>query len=227
MSQTKPPALAGWVLRHFLLGGRNEALEGDLLEEFQHRRSAAWYWRQVLRAIVASLVGQLRQHWKLLSLEAAFVLAWTYYSLLFLRFAQARFWVLAFEPHGRFLWWVLMRCNGIVSVVIPLAIYLAYKRFTNLLPVLWGLCAGIVVAWALALPTLALALRIGGGWVIRWPIFLHTFFSVEAAGMLPYAVVHPWWVFPSNLLRQSAPLLFAIWAGHLSVKKRQSPSFQS
>jgi len=38
-----PPALATWMLKHLVLGKRNEALEGDLLEEFQRRRSASWY----------------------------------------------------------------------------------------------------------------------------------------------------------------------------------------
>jgi hypothetical protein len=227
MTHLKPPALASWMLRHLVLGDRTEALEGDLLEEFQRRRSAAWYWRQVLEAIVANVAGKLRQHWKLLSLDAVWVWVWTYYSLLFLRFAQERFWVLAFEPHGRFLWWVLMHCNGIVSLALPLAIYLAFKRFTNLLPALCGLCTGIVVAWALALPSMALALKVGGGWVIRWPVLLYAFLPAEAAGLLPYAVAHPWWLFPSNLMRQSAPLLFAIWAAQLWAKKHQSASLQN
>ncbi len=156
MSPSQPPALANWMLRHLVLGDRTEAIEGDLLEEFQRRRSAGWYWRQVAGAIVASVAGEFRQHWKLLSLEAVFVWVWTYYSLLFLRFAQERFWALAFEPHGRFLYWVLVRCSGIVALVIPLAVYLAVKRFTNFLPALWGLCAGIVVSWALGLVSLAL-----------------------------------------------------------------------
>ena len=48
-----PPRLATWLLGH--LNGTNEALAGDLLEEYRHGRSAAWYWRQVMKAI---LVGQ-------------------------------------------------------------------------------------------------------------------------------------------------------------------------
>lgn len=35
-----PPTTATWMLEHLLLGKRNEALEGDLFEEFQRRRSA-------------------------------------------------------------------------------------------------------------------------------------------------------------------------------------------
>jgi hypothetical protein len=53
MSFTEPPRLAQWVLEHCLPPGRDEALAGDLLEEFSAGRSAEWYWRQVLSAIVA------------------------------------------------------------------------------------------------------------------------------------------------------------------------------
>ncbi len=41
MNASKPPALATWMLEHLLWGGRNEALAGDLLEEFQRRGSSA------------------------------------------------------------------------------------------------------------------------------------------------------------------------------------------
>ncbi|MGA8184186.1 MAG: hypothetical protein WB819_11165 [Terriglobia bacterium] len=210
-----------------VLGDRTEAIEGDLLEEFQRRRSAGWYWRQVAGAIVASVAEESRQHWKLLSLEAVFVWVWTYYSLLFLRFAQERFWALAFEPHGRFLWWVLMRCSGIVSLLIPLSVYLAIKRFTNLLPAICGLCAGIVVSWALGLVSLALIVPDGINMVFRWPVILNSLLPVQAAGILPIAVSLPWWRLPYALLRQSAPLLFAIWAAQLWAKKHHSPSLQS
>lgn len=46
-----PPRSAMWLLRQ--LGPRygNEALSGDLFEEYQLNRTRAWYWRQVLAAI--------------------------------------------------------------------------------------------------------------------------------------------------------------------------------
>ena len=227
MTEAKPPALASWMLRHLVLGERTEALEGDLLEEFQRRRSAGWYWRQVLWAIVASIAGELRQHWKLLSLEAVFVLVWTYYSLLFLRFAQEGFWALAFEPHGRFLFWVLVRCSGILSLLLPLTIYLAVKRFTNFLPALCGLCVGIAVSWALGLLSLALVLPGGSNGVFRWPVILYSLLPVQAAGILPLAVSLPWWRLPFALVLQCAPLLFAIWAAQLWATKHQFTSLQN
>ncbi|HET9178454.1 MAG TPA: hypothetical protein VFQ24_08875 [Terriglobia bacterium] len=176
---------------------------------------------------MASVTGELRKHWKLLSLEAVFVLVWTYYSLLFLRFAQERFWALAFEPHGRYLYWVLVRCSGILSLVLPLIVYLAVKRFTHFLPALCGFCAGIVVAWALGLLSLALILPGGSNMVFRWPVILYSLLPVQAAGILPIAVSLPWWRLPYALVRQSAPLLFAIWAAQLWAKNRQSTSLQN
>ena len=48
-----PPRLATWLLSRF--GPANDALLGDLLEEYRAGRSARWYWRQVMMAM---LVGR-------------------------------------------------------------------------------------------------------------------------------------------------------------------------
>ena len=50
MTDKQPPALATWIVKR--AAGRNEALVGDLLEEFHRGRSAVWYWRQALTAVV-------------------------------------------------------------------------------------------------------------------------------------------------------------------------------
>jgi hypothetical protein len=52
-----PPPLASWLLKHFYAGYRGESLAGDLFEEYQRDRTAAWYWRQTAAAI---LIGALR-----------------------------------------------------------------------------------------------------------------------------------------------------------------------
>lgn len=52
MTETGPPALATWLLRHAARG--NDALVGDLLEEHGRRRSVVWYWRQVLTVVVVN-----------------------------------------------------------------------------------------------------------------------------------------------------------------------------
>jgi hypothetical protein len=54
MSQCEPPRFAAWLLNRCTLGQRNDALTGDLLEEFRSGRPVRWYWRQVLAAIVVA-----------------------------------------------------------------------------------------------------------------------------------------------------------------------------
>jgi len=66
----KPPRLAIWLADHAIPGKRNEALAGDLFEQFSQGRSALWYWRQVLGAI---LVGYTKE-WRVFAWAAAMTL---------------------------------------------------------------------------------------------------------------------------------------------------------
>jgi hypothetical protein len=52
MTPRRPPRLAVALLNRFL--GNNEPLVGDLLEEFQVRRSSLWLWCQVVVAVLIS-----------------------------------------------------------------------------------------------------------------------------------------------------------------------------
>jgi hypothetical protein len=52
MSTLRPPRLAVVLLNRLL--PENEPLTGDLLEEFQRRRSRLWFWRQTIAAVVLS-----------------------------------------------------------------------------------------------------------------------------------------------------------------------------
>jgi hypothetical protein len=45
-----------------LLGHNADALIGDLIEQHRRGRSSAWYWRQAVRAIVATFAAEMRQH---------------------------------------------------------------------------------------------------------------------------------------------------------------------
>jgi signal peptidase I len=53
MRSAAPPGLATWLLQHCGSGYRSESMAGDLIEEYHAGRSRAWYWRQVLLAILA------------------------------------------------------------------------------------------------------------------------------------------------------------------------------
>ncbi len=73
MTFRRPPALANWLLDRLGNTRQNPALAGDLLEEFRNGRSAAWYWRQSLRAIANGIAHNgmaLRPY--LLTLSAAY-----------------------------------------------------------------------------------------------------------------------------------------------------------
>jgi len=65
MTPLKPPALATWLLGLADYSAWNDAVAGDLLEEYQQRRSSAWYWLQVSTAVAIAVVRDVRHHWVL------------------------------------------------------------------------------------------------------------------------------------------------------------------
>ena len=60
MSTTSPPPLAAWLLERLVSHPKRESLIGDLAEQYQHGRSAGWYWRQVLTAILVGTAKDIR-----------------------------------------------------------------------------------------------------------------------------------------------------------------------
>lgn len=67
-----PPRIATWLLLRLASGPRRESLIGDLIERHQQKRSTAWYWQQVLVAIVLTNVESMWGH-KTLALRAIVV----------------------------------------------------------------------------------------------------------------------------------------------------------
>ena len=57
MKTPQPPKLATRLLERFAPGPHGDALAGDLVEQYRQGRSGAWYWRQVLLAIVLGLAN--------------------------------------------------------------------------------------------------------------------------------------------------------------------------
>jgi hypothetical protein len=68
------PVFATWLLHRFGVQRQNEALVGDLAEEYQAGKSRMWYWWQTLVAIFITVIRDVREH-KLLALRAVAV-AW-------------------------------------------------------------------------------------------------------------------------------------------------------
>ena len=60
MKTNQPPTVAKWLLRHLGSSTNNETILGDLDERYRQGRSVAWYWKQVLTAvIVASATAEM------------------------------------------------------------------------------------------------------------------------------------------------------------------------
>lgn len=60
MTPRRPPVLAQTLLEW--VDPANDALHGDLLEEFASGRSRAWYWRQVFAAAGVAMARPVRAH---------------------------------------------------------------------------------------------------------------------------------------------------------------------
>lgn len=75
MNSAQPPRLATWLLLRLTPQGETESLIGDLMEEYQSRQSSAWYWYQVLIAILSTTGSDLTDH-------LGRVVAWTAVSVM-------------------------------------------------------------------------------------------------------------------------------------------------
>jgi hypothetical protein len=80
MTLLQPPSLATSLLKRLGRSDHDETLIGDLCEEYQRRRSAAWYWRQVLIAMAVGCFQEIRDH-KLLTARAILTAVISWYGL--------------------------------------------------------------------------------------------------------------------------------------------------
>jgi hypothetical protein len=89
-SDRQPPGLATWVLKRFGSSPNNQAVIGDLAERYQQGKSAAWYWRQVLAAIVISIFNDASSPGQLdfRAVIAGWIVFWTLFNALFPLFGR-------------------------------------------------------------------------------------------------------------------------------------------
>jgi hypothetical protein len=80
MNAFEPPRLTTWLLQRLAPRHKRESLIGDLVERYQHGRSAGWYRRQAVMAILVGAGTDIRDH--LLLAVRALVLCWTALFLL-------------------------------------------------------------------------------------------------------------------------------------------------
>jgi hypothetical protein len=116
MRSSQPPAGATWLLERFNFGRRNDALIGDLIEEYGNGRSGAWYWRQALTTVAVAFCQEIRAH-KVLAVRAV-VTGWAVWYV-YQRFASS--WVdgiliylrqmlppaIQYKVSFGFVWWII------------------------------------------------------------------------------------------------------------------------
>jgi hypothetical protein len=62
MKRVRPPLIATWMLEHLCPGRLDEALVGDLFEEFRRGRSVGWFWRQAIDTIATGICKEFVCH---------------------------------------------------------------------------------------------------------------------------------------------------------------------
>jgi hypothetical protein len=147
MRSSKPPALATWLVEH-LIPGDNEALTGDLIEQFRQGRSIAWYWRQAIVAILVGFAKEVSILWIAIAVTVVWIFALSQFYGRFWVFAQAQAFTIWGMRHG----WMLSRAFTIGGFVVfnalPVAfavgMYLGLTRMFSPRRFLRGLVAGLL-----------------------------------------------------------------------------------
>lgn len=155
MRSSKPPALATWLVEHAVRGGNSEPLAGDLLEQFSQGRSAGWYWRQVVGAVIVGWSKEFRT----LGVAAVVTVVWTSALTLFYGHFWADAQMLALNlmvmRHGWWDWggagfsnWCLSSLAFAAFNALPIALatsmYLGLARMFTVRRFLRGLFAGLL-----------------------------------------------------------------------------------
>ena len=201
-----PPAMATWLLKHLVLGERNEALQGDLLEEFQRRRSTSWYWRQVLEAIL-SFSNLLRAAWVTVW-TVIFAGAWVYglWAIVSMNThsplpTTGGIWI----PYGDPVAIPYILYASVFYLAMPLFLHLVAVRNLSLRAFAVGLGAGVMVALLLvivALPFFPFHLATPMNYVLEYGRAKHMNVIM--------------WLRCFAVLQGAVPLLAAMWAAALN-----------
>ena len=149
MSSKQPPRIATWMLKHFGSGPDNDALLGDLAEQYPQKDSAMWYWRQAMKAIPVSFFQEIQGHKRIAA--RALLTGWVMWilggiSIFPLAFLGTNVGY-DFEPRypigtaWSFMW---MPVLGQVGLARPF--YLMFTAFANALPLIVGAMCGWLVA---------------------------------------------------------------------------------
>lgn len=90
MTSKRVPAIATWLLKHFGCGPNNDAILGDLAEQYP-QKGKMWYWRQVLKNIPVSIVKEALGHKRIatMAIIAGWAIWLSFIVLIYPRFTPA------------------------------------------------------------------------------------------------------------------------------------------
>lgn len=192
MNRPKPPALASWVLEQLTRRTRNHALMGDLLEEFGTGRSSAWFWRQVLLALLTSVASALRRA----SVALCFAVLWTAGAPLWGRYffegVAHRFVELSWYLQFQWPWSMLLEISVqsaliTIPIVVGMSVYIAGSRQFS--------------KWRYFLAVL-LAIVLHAAWRLTLPGFVHHRAGFWVASQFAILVITMWVAKGSNTNKQ-------------------------
>jgi hypothetical protein len=152
MKSRRPPALATWLLEQLSRRDRNEALEGDLLEQFGRGRSVAWYWRQVLAAVFESFLQELHILCGAAGLTLLWVSVFVTSKQRLIYISRSRLFQTTFGWEVTLAWPVsviapitLIAVFSAVPLLVSLITYLVIMRRFKLRQLLRGFLVGLIV----------------------------------------------------------------------------------
>jgi len=134
MNSIRPPKLALWILKSFGCSPNNEAVIGDLVEQYHQRQSPTWFWKQSLIAVASGFYEEAFAN-KLLMLGAILVgfgvnvaSEWLvfHFALGFLPLSGSLHWSFIYRPA------LTAAVNGAVSGCIVAAVSRQHYRATVL-----------------------------------------------------------------------------------------------
>jgi hypothetical protein len=203
MKSSKAPALATWLVEHLLPRGKGEVLAGDLLEQFNQGRSAAWYWRQVLVSLFVIFSKELSILW----VAAGFTVIWISVFAVSLQWLLLLSHSLPFQAvfsWGVTLAWPISEvfalmwftALNVLPLLISLTIYLGAMKCLNVRRLLQGLLMGVIVSplgyiTGMLLPVHFLARSLAGFVVVSIPLFLSLLVSLWAVQSMTKRIGNP------------------------------------
>jgi hypothetical protein len=206
MTPKHPPRLARWILEH-LTTDEQDALSGDLLEEFRCGRSRGWYWRQVATAVIVCMARTLHSNWFALAFSVLWVLPLPALEIYVVREMQLG---RVFPQRWSYPWPYSTICDVALAIgwkLLYLWLGIAFWQIilaiatgrTSVRLLVKGLCASVAVYGAAYLGIMA--------WFLAFPHM----YAVDWRRVNPLSFVFN----PASMLVTDVPFIVAMLAGIL------------